>query len=200
MKTNALFIFFILLIVQICATAEEISIVDVRRNITLSDEDLIYKDFYLNAGEGAGLKKNLVVLVKRKIFVKDQSTKSVGDFETMVGQLRIIHVEGKVAVGREYKLQSRDDFPMLEQIGMMSGDRIDLTGAFTDNAQPVKRKVTAIEPISPDVKPTEVTQTASVQIEITEDVKTPVAPIAPSETKREPATPRALAPQPMPEI
>ena len=154
MKKNAVLIFFILFIMQIFASAEEISVIEVRRNITLSDDELPYKDFYINAGESAGLKKNLIVFAKRKISVKDQAAKAVGDFETTVGQLRIIHVAGKVAVAREYKLQSRDDDPMLEQIGIMTGDHLDLTGAFIENKAP-KRKVAeaAREPATQSTAP-----------------------------------------------
>lgn len=123
--------------------AADINIVDVRRNITLSDEDPVYKDFYLNAGEGAGLKKNLVVNVKRRLSVKDSNAKALGDFETIIGQLRVIHVEGKIAIAREYKLFSRDEEAMIEQIGLMTGDRVDLTGAFVDNTKPVVKKKVA---------------------------------------------------------
>lgn len=208
MKTHALFIFFILLVFKIFASAEEISIVDVRRNITLADEDPIYKDFYLNAGEGAGLKKNLVVLVKRKILVKDHGTKSVGDFETVVGQMRIIHVEGHVAVGREYKFQNRDELPMLEQMGMMTGDRIDLSGAFTDNSKTMVKRKVATQPASEEPKlhvetetsaPTD-TKTAALQIDVIDTAKSTSPAETPTESKREPATPKTLSPQPIPEI
>lgn len=120
--------------------ADEIRVVDVRRNITLSDNDPIYKDFYINAGDGSSLRKNMVVNVKRKINVRDSSTKSVGDFETTVGQLKIIQVGNKVSVAREYKLTPRDEEPMLEQLGIMSGDRIDTAGAYIDNSKPAKKK------------------------------------------------------------
>lgn len=144
MKTSIIFSIFCLFSLNLFAA--DISIVDVRRNITLSDEDPVYKDFYLNAGEGSGLKKNLVVNVKRRLYVKDTNSKSVGDFETTVGQLRIVQVEGKVAVAREYKLFSRDEEAMIEQIGLMTGDRVDLSGSFIDNAKPVtKKKVAEIE-------------------------------------------------------
>lgn len=112
--------------------ADEISVVDVKRNITLKDEDPVYKDFFLNAGEGSALKKNMVVTVKRKINIKDSAAKSVGDFDTVVGQLKIIHVGNKVSVAREYKLIPRDDEPMLEQVGIMTGDVVDLTDSFID--------------------------------------------------------------------
>lgn len=122
------------------ASAQEISVVDVRRNITLSDDDAVYRDFYLNTGEGSQLRKNMVVNVKRKINVKDGSTKSIGEIDTVVGQIKIIHIGSKVSVAREHKLIPRDEEPMLEQIGIMAGDRLDLVGSFIDNAKPGKHK------------------------------------------------------------
>ena len=135
--------------------AQDISVVDVKRNITLSDSDLVYKDYYLNAGDASSLRKNMVVNVKRKINIKDSGTKSVGDFETVVGQLKIIHIGNKVTVAREHKLIPRDEEPMLEQIGIMSGDRLDLAGSFIDNTKPnFKHKTSDTEaPVKPnDIK------------------------------------------------
>lgn len=117
-------------------TAQEISVIDVRRNITLADTDTVYKDFYINAGDSSALRKNMIVNVKRKINVKDASTKSVGDIETVVGQVKIIHIGAKVSVAREHRLLPRDQEPMLEQIGIMAGDRVDLAGSFIDNSKP----------------------------------------------------------------
>lgn len=129
--------------------AEDLSVIDVRRNITLADDDPVYKDFYL-AGATGGLKKNLVVTAIRKISVRDASgAQAFGEIQVPVGQLRVIAVYGKLAVAREYKLLSRDELPMLEQIGIMTGDKIDLQGSFVDNKPPVKpkRHVSEITPI-----------------------------------------------------
>ncbi len=115
-------------------------IVDVRRNITLSNDEEPIKDFYIKISEGAGFKKNLVVKATRKISVKDSSLKAVGDFKTVVGLLKIIHTEDAVAVAREFKLIPRADQPLLEQIGIMSGDEIDLTDSFTDTTKPAEPK------------------------------------------------------------
>ena len=115
------------------AVADDLSIVDVRRNITLADDDTVYKDFYL-AGSTGGLKKNLVVTAVRKISVRDASgSQAFGEIQVPVGQLRIIAIYGKLAVAREYKLLSRDELPMLEQVGIMTGDKIDLQGSFVDS-------------------------------------------------------------------
>ena len=115
------------------AFSADVNIVEVRRNIPLSDEAPVYKDFYINAGGDAGLKKNLVVNVIRKMTIRDASgVQSYGDFDILVGQLKVIAVQGRLAIAREYKLISRDDEPMLEQIGMMVGDRLELAGSFVD--------------------------------------------------------------------
>ena len=159
-----------LLITVSDASAQEISVIDVKRNITLSDADVIYKDFYLNAGDSSALRKNMIVNVKRKINVKDASTKSIGDIETLVGQIKVIHVGGKVSVAREHRLVPRDEEPVLEQIGIMSGDRIDMVGAFIDNTKPVpktkKAEVGLPVPVpTPDTKP-EGGKTAEAMVDV----------------------------------
>ncbi len=140
MKSKNL-IFLTLLVASWTVQADVISIIDVHRNIPLADEDPVYKDFAINSGESAGLKKNLVVTVKRKVSVKDSSAKSFGEMETIVGQIKIIQVDKKIAIGREYKLQARDDDMSLDQIGIMTGDHIDLTGSFIDSKPAVKKKI-----------------------------------------------------------
>ncbi len=152
MKKNSLILIFLFTLVYLNAFSMEINIADVHRNIPLADDEPVYKDFYLNAGEGSGLKKNLVVTVKRKMMIKDSTAKSVGDFETVVGQLRIIQIDTKIAVAREYKLFSRDEEPMIEQIGMMTGDRVDLMGSFIDATKPAKKKVAETALIEPQTR------------------------------------------------
>ncbi|MGZ3744192.1 MAG: hypothetical protein ACXVB1_04925 [Pseudobdellovibrionaceae bacterium] len=131
------------LLAPLAARAQDLNIVEVRRNITLADEDPVYKDFYINGGEAEGLKKNLVVTAVRKIQIRDASgSQSYGEIQVPVGQLRVIATYGKIAVAREYKLLSRDELPMLEQTGLMSGDKIDLKASFIDNNKPVYKKKT----------------------------------------------------------
>jgi len=113
--------------------ASEIEVVDVRRNIQMADTDPVYKDFYLNAAENSALKKNLIVKATRKITVKNQGQKVIGTFKTTVGLLKIIQVDGGVAVARLFELIPREEHPMLEQTGIMIGDQIDTDGSFIDN-------------------------------------------------------------------
>lgn len=133
---NLLAVFYIIFGVifsRALAASESIEVVEVRRNIQLADSDPVYKDFYLNAAEGSGLKKNQVVKATRKITIKNQGAKVIGTFKTLVGRLKIIQVDGGVAVARLYELTPREDQAMLEQVGIMIGDQIDTDDSFIDN-------------------------------------------------------------------
>lgn len=80
------------------------------------------------------MKENLVITVLRKTNIKDASgTQSYGDILIPVGRLKIIAAYHRVAVAREFQLISRESQPMLEQVGLMNGDRVDLAGSFIDN-------------------------------------------------------------------
>lgn len=121
--------------------ADDMSVINVRRNIQLSENDPVYRDFYIDGGEDNGLKKNMVVQAIRKMSIRDASgAHAFGEIKIPVGQLKIIAVYPKVAVAREFKLLSRDDLPMLEQIGIMTGDLVETKGSFIDrrpNAVPL---------------------------------------------------------------
>lgn len=164
--------------------AADITIVDVRRNITMSEDDTVYKDFYINAGPSSGLKKNLVVTAVRKLNIRDASgANAVGEITVPVGQLKIIAVYDKVAVAREYTLLSRDELPMLEQVGMMTGDRIDLQGSFIDNSKPKpKRKVAESSGDVPTTSATVVAVTVAPSATATVAGTLSPAPAAPTGT------------------
>lgn len=117
--------------------ANELKIVDVRRNIPLRDDDPVYKDFYINGGTKDGLKNNLVITAVRKTNIRDASgQQSIGELMVPVAQLKVIYTHESMAVAREYKLLSREELPMLEQIGVMSGDLLDLKGSFVEKRKP----------------------------------------------------------------
>jgi hypothetical protein len=136
-------------------SANDLSVIDVRRNIPMSDSDPIYRDYFINAGDGDGMKKNLVVTAMRKISVRDASgSQSYGEILIPVGRLKIIAVYSKIAVAREWESISREESPMLEQTGIMTGDKIDLSGSYIDK----KRKSALL--LSPMAAPAEALSTA----------------------------------------
>lgn len=121
------------------ALAENYEVVDVKRNIPLAEDEPVYKDFYIKTNGKSDLKKNLVIKAVRKISVKDSSMKPIGDFTTVVGLLKIIQVSDTIAVAREFKLIPRGDEPMIDQVGIMVGDEIDLRESFTDTSKPIEK-------------------------------------------------------------
>lgn len=119
----------------------DMNIIEVRRNIPLTDDAPVYKDFYINAGTSNTLKKNMTVTVTRKISIKDSTgTESFGELEVPVGQMKIIAVYGRIAVGREVKLISHENEPMLEQMGIMIGDHLTTDGSVIDNKKTSDKK------------------------------------------------------------
>lgn len=126
------------------AQARNAYIFDVKRNIPMSEYEPIYKDYYINAGKEAGLKKNLVFDVVRYVSLKDLSSQGNGeDLVVPVGQLKVLFVQNSVAVARLAKLYSREDLPTLDQVGIMVGDRIDLKNSFLDRSP--ARKPSGVE-------------------------------------------------------
>lgn len=176
--------------------ALEMSVVEVKRNITLSDEDPVYKDFYINAGDGSALRKNMVVTVKRKVSIKDFGSKTIGDFEAAVGQLKIIHVGNKVSVAREFKLTPRDEEPMMEQTGIMIGDKVDLEKSFIDNTKPVfKRKTSETEPAAAQ-KEAQTASATAPNVVTAQTTTTPTAERVPASEKTEPSLLQKIIPLP----
>jgi len=121
------------------ALASEITIADARKNIPLSDDEPAFKDYYLSGKDLSALKKNSLVTVVRNVSIKDATgSQNLGEISVPVGQLKVIFIQGKVAVAREHKLFSRSELPMLEQNGLLIGDQIDLDAKIDDNSKPKK--------------------------------------------------------------
>jgi len=137
------------------ACSDELNVIQVHRNIPLSDEETAYKDIYISGGSDSGLKNNLVVQVLRKVIVKDATgSQSFGEIMVPVGQIKVIFVGPKVSVAREYKPANKDTVPALDQVGIQLGDSIELKGSFTDNNKPVTTVVVVPAAAAPVVAPT----------------------------------------------
>ncbi len=103
-------------------TAGAQEIIEVRRNIPLADTEPVVKDYYINSN----LKKNTKLTAFRRLTVRDSTgAKSFGEMSVPVGELKVIASYSNVSVAREVKLISRENEPMLEQIGIMVGDSIE---------------------------------------------------------------------------
>lgn len=167
------------------------TIVDVRRNITLANDEEPYKDFYIAVDSASSLKKNMVVTAVRKLNIRDASgANAVGEIMVPVGQLKIIAIYDKVAVAREFALLSRDELPMLEQIGIMAGDKIETRGSFIDTSKPKRKKVAEasapapVAPTTPSVTTVAVTLVppAAAPAPVAKELQAPATPAQPEKT------------------
>lgn len=154
--------------------AADPAIIDVRRNIQLSDKDPVYRDYYISAGPETGLKPQLVVKVVRRMPMRDSTgTQAFGEMNVEVGQLRIIFVQDNMAVAREYELFSRDELPMLEQTGIMIGDRIETKGSFIDSKRKSAKKARREEKAPAVTETAEVSASNNEESPATTDAKAP---------------------------
>lgn len=132
-KSSRLISLLLVLFFSKPSQASELTIINVKRNIQLSETEPAYRDYYLSSGESSGLKKNMVVTVERKSQIKDSSgANSFGDINVPVAQIKILAVYKSTAVAREFKALSRKDHPVVDQMGIQIGDMISLKDSFID--------------------------------------------------------------------
>ncbi len=115
------------------AFANDITIFDARKSLSLSDSEPSYRDFYVNGGTEAGLKAGMVFSVIRKLPLYDTyENRSPGDLVIRVGKVKIIHAQKNISVARLQSMLSRESLPLLEDNFIMVGDKLDLGSAEGD--------------------------------------------------------------------
>lgn len=141
-------IIFLTLLASFCGprtwAQEDLRVVDVRRQIQLSNDEAVIKDYYITGTSVESLKPKQEVVVNRRLSVRDSSgSQNFGEVLVPVGILRVIAQSGRVAIARETSLLSREDLPMLEQRGIMVGDLVNLKL----KPQAFKRDLPAVAPV-----------------------------------------------------
>lgn len=144
-KLARAFIVFVFLCLGSKVQAKEITIFDVRKSLPLSDAEVVYRDFYINAGTEKGLSPGLVVNVTRRTSLYDAyQNRSPGELTVPVGQVEIIHVQKGLSVARETAVFSRENLPLLDYEHIMIGDFLDMSSAkrVKSKDQKLKKAVT----------------------------------------------------------
>jgi len=138
------------------AWAKEATVFDERRPLAMENDQVLPKDYYINAGSNDGLKVGVVMTVFRHQTLYDvYQNKSPGDLVVAVGELRVIHVQGDIAVARLEDLHKHDDYPNVEFDAVMVGDKVDLSTArmasrkTAENDSPAPTQV----PLTPNTAP-----------------------------------------------
>ena len=111
----------------------DLTIFDVRKNLPMSDNDPIYRDFIVNSGSEAGLSVGMILTVQRRIPLYDSyQNRAAGDLLLKVARVKIIHVQKGLAVARLHAEFTREGAPLLEDNYIMVGDQLDLSSAGSD--------------------------------------------------------------------
>ena len=121
---------FTLLLISPMSVAADYSIFDVRKSLPMENNEVAFKDYYINAGNESGLKKGMYLNVVRNSSVLDPAKNATqGSLKIPIGKLQIIQVDKHISVGRMATQTSNDERPSVEFEGMMIGDVLDMESA-----------------------------------------------------------------------
>ncbi len=114
------------------ALSAEIHVIQVKRNIPMTDDEPIYKDYYISGGTKNGLKTNLVVPVVRWINLRENNQAQDQALKILepVAWLKIIYVQDQLSIARLYETANYKNDPVLDQPGVMMGDLISLENSY----------------------------------------------------------------------
>lgn len=122
----------------------DFSIFEVRRELALSNEEKIEKDYYIYAGSDEGVKVGAVYDVVRKVPLYDGfQNRSLGEITIKVAQLKVIYASKGVSVARHYKNFSRASIPVLRDNYILLGDIVDIS---SESKASVEREPQSLEP------------------------------------------------------
>ncbi len=195
---------FFLLLISPMSLAADYSIFEVRKSLPMENGEAAYKDYYINAGNEAGIKKGMYVGVLRTSNVLDPvKNTNQGSLKIQIAKLQIIQVDKHISVGRIAIQNSNDERPSVEFEGVMIGDLLDMDSAsMAAPASKSKRKAAAADMDSDeDTSLTKATEKISSAKALTLVVAQPLLPVklgveikASNEAKVPPVV-NALAPE-----
>lgn len=99
----------------------------VKKSLKMENEAQPKHDYYINAGAKDGLKRGMVIKLFRRVPFQDTTMVKINEqLEIPIVELKLIHVQNSLAVGRVHKYLLGDNSPILDYSGVMLGDRVNL--------------------------------------------------------------------------
>ncbi len=112
------------------ASAKDFFVFEERRPIAMKNGEHPPKDIFINAGANDGLKVGMVVPLERRQTVYDMyKSNTLSDLVVKIGEIRLIHVQPDISVGRVVSVANYDDGPALDFEAIMIGDMADVSAA-----------------------------------------------------------------------
>ncbi len=108
--------------------AADFNVTSVIREVPLKQTDIMYKDFYINAGTNNGLKQGAFIDAKRRMVIFDNAnSKMMGDTSIRIARLKVIHVDKNVSIARLVEFYPKDQTPIAGYDSVMIGDVIEVS-------------------------------------------------------------------------
>ncbi len=127
--------------------AADIQIFEVKKTLPLTNDEPVYHDFYINAGNESGLKPGMLITVFRREALYDTyRSRSPGELKVPVGRIKVIHVQKGLSVARVFSKISRKNTPILDYNYIMIGDQLDLSTAKMAPKKSRTRKSAQVAP------------------------------------------------------
>lgn len=112
------------------AKAKEVQVIEIRKNLQLSNSEPVFTDYYLNAGDDLGIKPGTTFVLYRRVNVIDRLGTNQGRALSLpVGKIKIIYVAKDLSVARVERLEDNKATPIVEFRGVMLGDLINVGSA-----------------------------------------------------------------------
>ena len=114
--------------------AQDLTIFDSRRPVSLSSNEKPFRDFYINGGIEQGMKRGMILTVTRRLTLYDTyRANSPKELMVEVGRVKVIFAQKGLSVARYYGDFSRKEKAILENDFIMVGDKIDMSSALMES-------------------------------------------------------------------
>lgn len=103
------------------------SVFYIKKSLKMQNDEVPSHDYYINAGSRVGLKRGMVVKVHRKVPFQDTGIVKLNEqLEVALVEIKLIHVQGGLSVGRLHKRLIDKSSPILDYSNIMMGDSVNI--------------------------------------------------------------------------
>jgi hypothetical protein len=135
------------------ARPKEYSVFEIRKTLPLSENEPVYRDYYINMGTDDGLRVGNYVSVHRHSPVIDiYRNKAQDDLIVPLAHMKVIHAQKTMSVARVVSHTNPEQIPVVQFEQVMLGDRVELVEGDLPSREVAAAKPEAQAEAKPEVK------------------------------------------------
>jgi hypothetical protein len=98
------------------------------QDLSMGEEnEVIRKNYYVNLGNGQGIKKDSILNVHRIISVQNPyDNKKRVNYKVKIGELKVLHTSDEAAIAKVNKYETNEETPIFEIPQFMIGDHVSI--------------------------------------------------------------------------